>query len=177
MSLATKPIPWYRELNKTQWNTFLGSWLGWSLDGFDFVLITYVLSDIAKEFHISLTLAGTLVLASFCTRWLGAAVLGSMSDKVGRKKAMIWGVLIYSVATFLNGFAWNYWSLFFFRLLVGFGMAGEYSAGTTLLLESWPKHLRNKASGFIVSGWAVGGILASCAFILTQLPAKQLSNP
>jgi len=165
-SQVRQTAPWYRELNKNQWYTLLGSWLGWSLDGFDFVLITYVLSNIAEEFHLSLTVAGTLVLAAFGTRWLGAALLGSWSDKRGRKQAMIWGVLLYSVATFLNGLAWDYWSLLFFRLLVGIGMAGEYSAGTTLLLESWPMHLRNKASGFIVSGWAVGGLLASTAFAL-----------
>lgn len=163
---AAHGVPWYRELNKTQWYTLLATWLGWSMDGFDFVLITYVLSNIAEEFHLSLAVAGTLVLAAFATRWLGAAILGSMSDRSGRKSAMIWGVLLYSVATFMNGLAWDYWSLFAFRLLVGIGMAGEYSAGTTLLLESWPKHLRNKASGFIVSGWAMGGMLGSSAYAL-----------
>jgi SHS family sialic acid transporter-like MFS transporter len=89
-----------------------------------------------------------------------------MSDRAGRKGAMIWGVLLYSVATFMNGLAWDFWSLFAFRLLVGIGMAGEYSAGTTLLLESWPRHLRNKASGFIVSGWAMGGMMGSSAYAL-----------
>ena len=161
---SSTAVAWYRQLNKTQWYTLLGAWMGWSLDGFDFVLITYVLSNIADEFHLSLAVTGTLVLAAFATRWLGAAILGSMSDRSGRKGAMIWGVVLYSVATFACGLAWSYWSLFAFRLLVGIGMAGEYSAGTTLLLESWPRHLRNKASGFIVSGWAMGGMLGSSAY-------------
>jgi SHS family sialic acid transporter-like MFS transporter len=159
-------LPWYKQVSKTQWNTLLGAWLGWALDGLDFLMITYVLTDISKDLHLSLTVASTLVLATFATRWLGGAVFGSLADKLGRKKTMILGVITYSIATFLCGVSWSYTSLLVFRLFVGLGMAGEYSAGTTLLLESWPEKIRNKASGFLVSGWAVGGLLASTAYTL-----------
>ncbi|MCF8567330.1 MFS transporter [Alicyclobacillus tolerans] len=155
---------WYQEITRDNWKTLLASWLGWALDGLDFVLITYVLTDISKQFHISLTIASTLILATFATRWLGGAVVGSVLDRIGRKNAMILGVLIYSVATFLCGLSWSYWSLLVFRLFVGIGMAGEYAAGSTLLLENWPERVRNKASGFLVSGWAVGGLLASVVY-------------
>ena len=157
-------VPWYRELSRTHWHALAGCWLGWTLDGFDFILITYVLSDISDEFEISLTTAGTLVLATFATRWLGGAFIGSVADRVGRKNAMIAGILVYSIATFLCGLSWNFWSLLAFRLFVGVGMAGEYAAGSTLLLESWPKHIRNKASGFLVSGWAAGGLIAAAVY-------------
>ncbi|MDQ0217693.1 MFS transporter [Peribacillus cavernae] len=156
--------PWYRKVSKDQWKTLFACWLGWALDAVDFIIITYVLTDIAKEFDLSLTTASTLILATFAVRWLGGAVIGSVADRLGRKKAMIIGVLIYSGATFLCGLSWDFWSLFVFRLLVGIGMAGEYTAGTTLLLESWPKELRNKASGFLCSGWAAGGLLASVLY-------------
>ncbi len=143
--------PWYREVTPDNWRTLGGCWLGWALDGFDFLIITYVLTDIAKTFNISLATAGTLILATFATRWIGGAFIGSLADRVGRKNAMVLGILCYSLATFLCGLSWNFWSLLTFRLFVGLGMAGEYAAGTTLLLESWPRHLRNKASGFLVS--------------------------
>lgn len=159
-------VPWYRDVSRQQWRTLGGCWLGWTLDGFDFLLITYVLTDIAKDFEISLTSAGTLILATFATRWLGGALVGSLADRIGRKNALVLGILCYSIATFLCGLAWNYESMLLFRLFVGFGMAGEYAAGTTLLLESWPKHLRNKASGFLVSGWAAGGLAAAIAYPL-----------
>jgi SHS family sialic acid transporter-like MFS transporter len=164
VSTPTAKVPWWTGLDRSHWNAMLGSWLGWALDGFDFILITYVLTNIATTFHVSLAAAGTLVLAAFATRWLGGAVLGSMADRLGRKKAMIVGILVYSIATFMCGLSWSYWSLLGFRLLVGFGMGGEYSAGTTLLLETWPARMRNKASGFLVSGWAVGGMLASLVY-------------
>ncbi len=166
MSTTTTAVkaPWWAEVTRNHWKALLGSWLGWALDGFDFILITYILTDIAKTFHVSLAAVGTLVLAAFATRWLGGAVLGSVADRFGRKKAMIAGILIYSVATFLCGLSWSYWALLAFRLLVGFGMGGEYTAGSTLLLETWPVRVRNKASGFLVSGWAVGGLLASLVY-------------
>lgn len=163
MQLQASPH-WYAEVSWRHWNALLATWLGWALDGFDFILITYVLSDVAKEFHVSLTTAGTLVLATFSTRWLGGALIGSVADRFGRKNAMIAGILIYSVATGLCGISWSFWSLLIFRLFVGIGMAGEYAAGSTLLLESWPSNMRNKASGFLVSGWAVGGLLAAAAY-------------
>lgn len=164
MSTAAGRTHWWIGLDRSHWKAMLGSWLGWALDGFDFILITYVLTDIAKAFHVSLAATGTLVLAAFATRWLGGATLGSIADRLGRKKAMIIGILTYSVGTFLCGLSWDYWSLMVFRLLVGFGMGGEYSAGTTLLLETWPVRMRNKASGFLVSGWAIGGLLASAVY-------------
>jgi SHS family sialic acid transporter-like MFS transporter len=68
------------------------------------------------------------------------------------------------VGTFLCGLSWNYWSLFAFRLIVGLGMAGEYSASATYVLESWPKHLRNRASAFLLSGYTVGSIIVALIY-------------
>jgi SHS family sialic acid transporter-like MFS transporter len=63
------------------------------------------------------------------------------------------GILCYSVATLLCGFAWNYWSMLVYRLFVGLEMAGEYAAGTTLLLESWQRQFATRQAG---SGSRVG---------------------
>jgi SHS family sialic acid transporter-like MFS transporter len=152
-------MPAKQPVTRSQWLTLIGATAGWALDGFDFLLPNYVLLDIAKEFHLSLTVAGTVVLAAFFSRWLGGATLGSIGDRLGRKVAMNLGVLTFSVATFLCGFSWSYWSLIAFRLMVGLGMAGEYAAGTTLLVETWPASRRNRAAGIMVAGWGLGGFL------------------
>ncbi len=152
------------ELARQDWKAFLAAWLGYAMDGFDFVLITLVLTEVAADFHLSTVTAATLVSAAFVSRWFGGLAIGALGDRLGRRPAMVLSITLYAAGSVLCGFSWDYWSLFAFRMVIGLGMAGEYTASATYVIESWPERMRNTASGLLLSGYPLGSVLAAEAY-------------
>ncbi len=155
---------WYREVTPAQWKAFLGAYMGWVLDGFDFTIITFLLVDIQRSFTVDKTLAGLLGTITLIFRVAGGIGAGTAADRWGRKGPLMFSILWYSIFSFLGGFSTSYRMLFAIRALFGIGMGGVWAAGMPLTLEHWPAHLRGTASGMMQSGYSMGFLLSSLVF-------------
>jgi len=143
----------------------LAGFLGWMLDAFDFFLVVFCLTAIAREFHQTdhaIALSITLTLAF---RPLGAFIFGALADKYGRRGPLMLALVFYSVIEVLSGLAPNYISFFVLRALFGIGMGGEWGVGTSLAMEAAPAKKRGFLSGILQQGYPAGYLLAAVCYV------------
>lgn len=158
--------PWWKEPTRDQWRTLLASWGGWCLDLFDFSLLVLVLSDVAKTYDVSLVAMGTVLTGTLICRVFGGVLFGTWGDRVGRKIPLMVSIAAYAVFSALSGVMPTFGWFFVCRLLFGFGMGGEWAAGTPLAMESWPKRSRGIASAILQSGYPCGYFLATISYFV-----------
>ena len=135
--------------------------LGWMLDAFDVMLFAMVLPELRAAFGMSTTVAGILASLTLVASAIGGIGFGVIADRFGRTRALILSVLVYSIFTAACGLATEIWHLALFRVLLGFGMGGEWASGAALVAETWPARHRGKALGLMQSAWAIGYALAA----------------
>ena len=152
---------WHSSITREQWRTLAAAQLGWMLDAMDVMLYAFALTTIAREFGLSAAASGALASATLITSGLGGGLFGFLADRYGRARALVWSILTYSVFTALTATSMSVAQLVLWRALVGFGLGGEWAAGSVLVAETWPAEHRGKAMGFMQAGWAIGYILAA----------------
>src|ERR1700676_431288 len=140
------------------------SFLGWSLDAFDFFLLVFVLKDIAAEFHTDISNVTVAILLTLAMRPVGAFIFGRAADRWGRRPTLMVNILLYSILEFASGFAPSLTSLIVLRALYGVAMGGEWGVGASLTMESIPLHARGFVSGLLQSGYPTGYFLASIVY-------------
>ena len=153
-------------LNRKQVHSIWASYLGWTLDAFDFFLLVFMLSAIAKEYGTDIKTVSEATFLTLAARPFGAFAFGWMADRFGRRPIMMIVILLFSVFSFASAFAWSIASLFVIRTLFGFCMGGEWGIGASLVMESIPIKLRGPVSGLLQSGYPTGYFLASLVFFL-----------
>ena len=152
-----------KALNHVQRAAFFASFLGWALDAFDYFLLTFILKDIANEFHVKITEVSLAITLTLVARPFGAFVFGRLADRFGRRPILMLDVGLYSVLAVASAFSPNLWVLLALRFLFGFAMGGEWGIGASLALETIPVKSRGVVSGILQEGYPVGFFLASLA--------------
>jgi SHS family lactate transporter-like MFS transporter len=157
---ASSPEP----ARRGEGHAVLASFLGWTLDAFDFFVLVFVVPTVAKEFgrpidHIAFTITLTLAF-----RPLGALIFGWMADRYGRRVPLMASVILFSIFEVGSGLAPTYGIFMLMRALYGIAMGGEWGVGASLAMEAVPSRLRGLLSGVLQEGYAVGYLLAAAAY-------------
>ena len=168
--IAGEP-PWYRSLDRSQWNTLIASNLGWMFDGYEtFALVMSVgaalhqLLEPAQYPQIPIY-AGVLIALTLLGWGIGGLIGGVLADYLGRKRMMMLAIVAYSVTTGLSAFAWDWVSFAVLRFIVGLAIGSEWVTGASIVAELWPDRARGRGVGLMQSGLGIGFFLASFAWL------------
>ena len=144
----------------------IASVLGYAMDGFDLLILGFMLPAIAADLHLSSTQAGSLVTWTLVGAVAGGVIFGVLSDHFGRVRMLTWTILIFAVFTGLCALAQGYGDLLAYRTIAGIGLGGEFGIGMTLVAEAWPAAQRARVSSYVGLGWQLGVLAAA---LLTPL--------
>ncbi|HHT7855961.1 MFS transporter [Pasteurella multocida] len=153
-------------INKDGWKALLGSAVGYAMDGFDLLILGFMLSAISADLVLTPAQSGSLVTWTLIGAVAGGIIFGALSDKYGRVRVLTWTIVLFAVFTGLCAFAQGYWDLLIYRTIAGIGLGGEFGIGMALAAEAWPARHRAKASSYVALGWQVGVLGAA---LLTPL--------
>jgi len=146
-----------------QAHAVIASFLGWTLDAFDFFVLVFLVDTLAAQFRVTKTAIVWTLTATLAMRPVGALLFGLLADRYGRRKPLIANVVFFSLIELLCGFAPNYQVFLGLRTLYGIGMGGEWGVGASLAMESAPRQRRGVLSGVVQCGYSIGYLLAAVA--------------
>ena len=163
--------PWYRSLNRSQWNTLFATNLGWLFDGYElYALILTIgvalhqLLDASQYARIP-AYAGFIIATTLLGWGVGGMIGGILADYIGRKRTMMLAILAYSVMTGLSAVAWSWESFAVLRFIVGVAIGSEWATGTSITAELWPDKARGRGAGLMQCGLGIGFFAASLIWV------------
>jgi SHS family lactate transporter-like MFS transporter len=156
------PLP-SRRSRSDQGHAVAASFLGWTLDAFDFFVLVFMFDTLAAHFHVSKSAIVATTVATLALRPVGALIFGLLADRYGRRRPLMANVVFFSLVELLCGFAPNYTVFLILRAIYGIGMGGEWGVGASLAMESAPQKWRGIFSGVVQSGYSIGYLLAAVA--------------
>ncbi len=155
-----------RELDRTQRKVVLASFLGWTLDAFDYFLLVFVIPEVAKDFHVGIPEVTFSLALTLAMRPLGAFIFGRLADRYGRRPVLMVDIVLFAVLEAASALAPSLTVLLIVRALFGIAMGGEWGIGASLAMESIPAKARGAVSGLLQEGYAAGYLIGGIFYIL-----------
>lgn len=163
-------LEWPAQMTTSERRSLIAGGLGWMLDAMDVMLYSMVLADLVAHLGMSKPQAGFLNSLTLFASAIGGLGFGFLADRIGRTRALMGSILMYSLASFACGLSQSIPQLALFRFILGLGMGGEWTTGAALIAETWRAEHRGKALGVMQSSWAIGEMIAAGVTLLV-LPA------
>jgi MFS family permease len=163
--------PWYRSLNRSQWNILLAANLGWLFDGFELYALFLTVGPAMRallepsQYQQIPVYIGIVVAITLLGWGIGGIVGGLLADYIGRKRTMIFAILAYSITTGLTAISFDWASFAFLRFLVGIAIGSEWATGSSMMAELWPDNARGRGAGLMQSGIGIGNFVASFVWL------------
>jgi MFS family permease len=158
-----------QEVDAKAYKALWGSAIGFAIDGFDLMILSFMLRAISGDLGLSQVQGASLITATLVGAVLGGIGFGMLSDRLGRVRVLTWTIVIYAVFTGLCALAQGYWDLLAYRTLAGLGFGGEFGIGMALVAEAWQASKRARASSYVGLGWQAG-VLAAAVVTPLLLP-------
>src|SRR5882672_6103019 len=163
---SSRGFGWPRDVTSAEHKSLIAGGLGWMLDAMDVMLYSLVLTFLIREFSMDTRTAGFLNSLTLIASAIGGFLFGWVADRVGRTRALMASIVLYSIASAACGFSRTIPQLATFRFLLGLGMGGEWTAAAALVAETWRAEHRGKALGLMQSAYAIGEAIAALIVLI-----------
>lgn len=157
---------WTADATVAERRSLVAGGLGWMLDAMDLMLYSLVLTYLIREFGMNTESAGFLQSLTLIASAIGGFLFGVLADRIGRTRALMISIVVYSLASAACGLSQSIPQLAAFRFLLGLGMGGEWTAAAALIAETWRAEHRVKALGLMQSAYAIGESIAALVVAL-----------
>lgn len=154
---------------KYAYKAVIASTVGYAMDGFDLLILGFILNAVALGLGLTTSEAGSLVTWTLVGAVVGGLIFGVLSDYYGRVKVLTWSIVLFAGFTGMCALAQGYWDLLIYRTIAGIGLGGEFGIGMALAAEACRPNERARMSSYVGLGWQAG-VLAAALLTPILLP-------